>query len=102
MVWLSASKNGLTSSIIFKLSVILSYKNYIEIVLSDAQSGGKRLTGKDFIYQQDNATPYIHTKLLTWYEENFVHFINNNRCSLNSPDLNILDYYMWDANANNM
>ena len=51
MVWLSASKNGLTSSIIFKLSVILSYKNYIEIVLSDAQSGGKRLTGKDLIYQ---------------------------------------------------
>jgi hypothetical protein len=30
-----------------------------------------------------------------------MHFIDNNRWPPNSPDLNVLDYYVWDAITNN-
>jgi hypothetical protein len=60
MVWLVASKDSLTPSIIFKSDEILSYENYIEVVLSHAQSKDKRLLGNEFIYQQDNTTLHTH------------------------------------------
>ena len=56
----------------------------------------------DFIYQQDNATPHTHKKSLAWCEENFWYVIGNDRWPPNSPDLNVLDYYVWDAITNNM
>ncbi len=60
IVWLGASKNGLTSPVIFNPSETLSHKNYIEIVLPHAQSECERLLGDDFIFQQDYAT--LHTQ----------------------------------------
>ncbi|CAF2837225.1 unnamed protein product [Rotaria sp. Silwood2] len=102
MVWLGASKNGLTSPIIFTPGETLSHKNYIEVVLPHAQSEGSRLLDDDFIFQQDNATPHIHNESLAWCEENFAQFINNRRWPPHSPDLNVLDYYVWDAITNNM
>jgi hypothetical protein len=94
IVWLVASKNGLTSPIVLKPGETLLYKNYIEIVLPHVQSQGKRLIGKDFIYQQDSSIPHTYTKLLAWCEENFVHFINYNRWTPNSPVLNTLANYV--------
>src|SRR5689334_22343671 len=68
MVRLGASKNGLTSPIIFTPWETLLRKNYIEVVLSHAQSEGSRLLDDDFIFQQDNATSHTHDESLAWCE----------------------------------
>ncbi len=54
------------------------------------------------IYQQGNVTPHTHQESLAWCEENFMYFIDNHKWPPNSPDLNALDYYVWDAITNNI
>ena len=100
MVWLGASKNGLTSPIIFEPGETLSHKNYVDVILPHGKAEGERLLGDDFIYQQDHATPHTHQKSLEWCEENLKHFIDNHRWPPNSPDLNVLDYYVWERGPN--
>lgn len=102
MIWLGACKNGLTIPIIFKPGETLTHSNYIEIVLPHALAEGRRLLGDDFIYQQDNATPHTHKDSLAWIKNNFTRFIDENKWPPNSPDLNILDYHVWDAIGHNM
>ena len=102
MVWLGASRNGLTGSIIFEPGQTLAHENYIDVVLPHALSEGRRLIGDGFIYQQDNATPHTHSKTQAWCANNFPRFINKEKWPANSPDLNVLDYYVWDAIGNNM
>ncbi|CAF4853186.1 unnamed protein product [Rotaria magnacalcarata] len=76
MVWLAASKNGLSLPIIFEPSETLTHENYIEIVLPHALSEGQRLLGDNFIYQQDNATPHKHKDSIAWIKKNFPRFID--------------------------
>ncbi|CAM2729276.1 unnamed protein product [Rotaria socialis] len=102
MVWLAASKNGLSLPIIFEPGETLTHENYIEIVLPHALSEGQRLLGDNFIYQQDNATPHKHKDSIAWIKKNFPQFIDENKWPPNSPDLNVLDYYVWDAIGHNM
>ncbi|CAF4224181.1 unnamed protein product, partial [Rotaria magnacalcarata] len=63
---------------------------------------GQRLLGDEFIYQQDNATPHKHKDSIAWIKKNFPRFIDVKNWPPNSPDLNVLDYYMWDAIGHNM
>ncbi len=102
MVWLGASKNGLTTAIVFKPGETLTHSNYTEVALLHALSEGRRLLGDDFIYQQDNGRPHIHKDSLTWIKNNFTRFIDESKWLPNSPDLNILDYHVWDAIGHNM
>ncbi|CAM4820023.1 unnamed protein product [Rotaria magnacalcarata] len=102
MVWLAASKNGLSLPIIFEPGETLTHENYIEIVLPHALSEGQRLLGDNFIYRQDNATPHKHKDLIAWIKKNFPRFIDEKKWPPNSPDLNVLDYYVWDAIGHNM
>ncbi len=97
MVWLGASYAGVTAPIIFKPHETLKQENYVEHVLPFALSEGKRLIGKNFIFQQDNATPHTSNRSQIWCKKNFYDFFDKNRWPGNSPDLNILDYYVWDA-----
>ena len=71
MVWLAASKNGLSLPIIFEPGETLTHENYIEIVLPHALAEGQRLLGDDFIYQQDNATPHKHKDSIAWIKKSF-------------------------------
>lgn len=102
MVWLAASKNGLSVPIIFKPGETLTHENYIEIVLPHALSEGRRLLGDDFIYQQDNATPQKHKDSIAWIKSHFTRFIDEKRSPPNSSDLNILDYYVSNAIGRHM
>ena len=78
------------------------HKNYIEAVLPHALAEGQRLLGDDFIYQQDNARPHIHKNSLSWIKGNFSQFIDQNKWPPNSPDLKVLNYFVWDAIGHNM
>jgi hypothetical protein len=61
MVWLGASKNGLTSPIIFKPDETLSHENYIDVVLPHAQSEGRWLLGDDLSINKTTLR-HIHIK----------------------------------------
>jgi hypothetical protein len=95
-------QGGISQKSKYPKRITLSHQNYIEVVLPHAKSEDERLLGDDFIYQQANATPHTHKKSLAWCEESFVKFINNERWPPNSPDLNVLDYYVWNAVTNAM
>jgi hypothetical protein len=100
MVWLGACKNGLTKPIVFQPGETMKHENYIAVVLPHALSEGQRLLGNDFIYQQDNATPHAHKDSQAWCEKYLPRFLDHRRWPPNSPDINILDYYVWDAIGN--
>ena len=77
-------------------------EDYIHELESHLLPSAKKIRGKDYIFQQDNATPHTHHESLAWCEANFKQFISTDRWPANSPDLNVLDYYVWDAITNHM
>ena len=62
-----------------------------------ALSESERLIGNEFIFQQDNARLHAARDCQGWCAGHFPHFIDFKRWPPNSPDLNILDYYVWNA-----
>ena len=60
-------------------------------------SEGKRLIGDTFIYQQNNASPHAARRSQVWCRQHLPDYIDSNRWPPNSPDLNVLDYYVWSA-----
>jgi hypothetical protein len=90
-----------------KTSVILdkggvNHEKYIKEVLSVALKFGNKCFGNDWTYQQDGATPHTHRLTQEWCEEHFPSFLDKNHWPLNSPDLNPLDYSIWDEFVHQM
>ncbi len=98
MVWLGACSQGLTKPIIFKQKETLKHNNYIDVVLTFALEQGIQLLGDNFIFQQDSEPAHRHYQSQAWCKKHFPdYFFNKDRWSANSPDLNVLDYYVWDV-----
>ena len=57
---------------------------------------GNILFGNDWTCQQDGAAPHIHQLTEQWYQDHIPSFINKDRWLPNSPDLNPLDYSIWN------
>ena len=57
---------------------------------------GNKVLGDDWIFQQDGAMPHQHYRTQKWCQENFPSFIDKYHWPPNSPDLNPLDYSIWD------
>ena len=57
---------------------------------------GHETFGTDWIFQQDNATPHTHILTQQWCHDHFPMFIDKDHWPPNSPDLNPLDYCIWD------
>ena len=47
-------------------------------------------------------TPHTHKKSQVLCERNFPRIIKYEKWPVNSPDLNVLDYFVWDASGNNI
>ena len=62
---------------------------------------GNEIFGGDWVFQQDGAKPHSH-HLSTpfWCRDNFPSCIDKDHRRPNSPDLNPLDYSIWDELAN--
>ena len=52
--------------------------------------------GNDWIFEQDGAKAHFHEKTEEWCTNNFPSFIQRNHWPRNSPNLNPLDYCLWD------
>ncbi|CAF1551973.1 unnamed protein product, partial [Adineta ricciae] len=69
---------------------------YIKEVLPVALKYGNKIFGDDWIYQQDGATAHTHNLTQKWCKDNFPSFLDKEYWPPNSPDLNSLDYSIWD------
>ena len=101
MVWLVACSKGISPLVIFEEGTV-DHARYIKEVLPVVLKYGNKAFGKDWTFQQDEATPHIHQLTQQWCQDHFPSFIDNDRCPSNSPDLNPLDYSIWDELAGAM
>lgn len=100
MVWLGASFNGLTRPVIINGG--LNKEAYIRDILPIALEDGKKLLGEQFTFQQDNASCHTSNDAQKWCNDNFWNFWDKQRWPPNSPDLNVLDYCIWNEICQNM
>ncbi|CAF3402410.1 unnamed protein product [Rotaria socialis] len=101
MVWLGACSKGLTPLVILDEETV-DHTVYIEKVLPVALKYGNQFFGSDWVFQQDGAKPHSHHLSQKWCRDNFPTFIEKDRWPPNSPDLNPLDYSIWDQLVNNI
>jgi len=57
---------------------------------------GNKMMGKNRTFQQDGAAPHRHHQTQQWCADNMPAFVPHDRWSPNSPDLNPLDYSIWN------
>ena len=95
MVWLGACSAGLTPLVILDKTSV-NHEVYIKEVLPVALKFGNKMLGDDWIYQQDGATPHTHQLTQAWCPQHLPSFIPKDRWPANSPDLNPLDYCIWN------
>ena len=98
MVWLAICSQWISPLVIFDDGT-LDHVRYIGKVLPVALQYGNKVFGNQWTFQQDGGRPHIHAKKQQWCAENFPVFINKDRWPADSPNLNPLDYSIWDEVA---
>lgn len=99
MVWLGVCSKGVTPLVILDEGTV-DHRYYIEKVLPTALKYGNKVFGNDWMFQQDGAKPHQYHLTQQWCRDNFPSFIDKDHWPPNSPDLNPLDYSIWDEFAN--
>jgi len=98
MVWLGVCSKGVTPLVIFDQGSV-DHAEYIQNVLPIALKYGTKTFGEHWIFQQDDAKPHVHHLTQKWCIDNFPSFIDKDHWPPSSPDLNPLDYSIWDEFA---
>ncbi|CAF4498878.1 unnamed protein product, partial [Rotaria sp. Silwood2] len=98
MVWLGVCSKGMTPLVIFDQGTV-DHAQYIDNVLPIVLEYGNKIFGENWIFQQDGARPHIHHLTQKWCLDNFPSFIDKDHWPPNSPDLNPMDYCIWDEFA---
>ena len=95
MIWLSVCSEGVTPFVLFEKGT-LSHHRYIKKVLSVALRYGNSKFGNNWTFKQNNGIPHTHQETQEWCFQHFPSFIDTYTWPANSPDLNPLDYCIWD------
>jgi transposase len=101
MVWLGITWGGLTEPIFFAPKERLAAATYIDKVLPVVKREGRRLCGRQWVYQQDGAPAHRAQSTQKWCASHLPGFIPKDFWPPNSPDLNPLDYAVWDQVSRN-
>ena len=99
MVWLGACSKGLKPLVIFDGGTV-DHARYIDEVLPVALKYGNQVLGCDWTFQQDGAKPHTHHLTQQWCHDNFPSFVDKDQWPPNSPDVNPLDYSIWNELVN--
>ena len=99
MVWLDACFKGITPLVIFDEGTV-DHTVYIKRVLPVALENGNETFGSDWLFQQDDARPHSHYLTQQLCRDNFPSFIDKDHWPPNSPNLNSLDYSIWNEIVN--
>ena len=92
MIWLRVCSKGVRPLVILDKDTI-DHDRYIKEVLPVAIKYGNKVFGDDWTCQQNNAT---HNLIQEWWEQIFPSFIDKDHWPPVSPDLNPLDYSIWE------
>ncbi|CAF1150751.1 unnamed protein product [Didymodactylos carnosus] len=95
MVWLGVCSKGVTPLVILDTGTV-DHVRYIKEVLPVALKYGNKVFGDDWTFQQDNAPAHKDEETQEWCRKHLPSFIPRERWPANSPDLNPLDYCIWD------
>lgn len=98
MVWLGVSYQGATEVHFCEKGVKTSANVYVEEVLEKVVKplNQTMFTGDHWIFQQDSAPAHKARKTQQWLKDNVPEFISHMDWPSSSPDLNPLDYKLWD------
>ena len=99
MVWLGACSKGVTPLVILDEGTV-EHDCYIKKVLPIALKYGNKVFCDHWTFQQDGAKPHQHHLTQQWCQQHFPSFIDKDHWPPNSPDLNPLDYSIWDELVN--
>lgn len=94
MVWLGVCHKGTTQVVILEGSV--NHQSYIKNVLPVALRCGNKFFGPNWTFQQDGARAHTHELSQKFCRDRIPNFISKDRWPPNSPDLNPLDYCIWN------
>ena len=95
IVWLGACSKGVSPLLIFEEGT----ERYIQEVLPVVLKFGNDMFGDNWTLQQDGRMPHIHQKTQDWCQTHLPCFIDKDHWPRNSPDLNPLDYCIWEEFA---
>jgi hypothetical protein len=103
MIGLGVTWYGLTRPYFFQKGERLNGQTYSDLLLPFYQKEGNALFGHEhWGFQQDGASSHTDRKAQDWCKKNFKFFIPKNRWPPNSPELNPLDYSIWDNISNHV
>jgi transposase len=103
MVAVGATWYGLTRPYFFLNGERLNGQAYRDQLLPFYKEEGDRLFGhQNWGFQQDGASSHTDNKAQKWCKNNFKFFISKEKWPPNSPELNPLDYSIWDNISSNM
>ena len=97
MVWAGITFNEVTDVVILPQKTSFDADFYIENVLPIVKRDGNRLIGPDFTFQQDLAKHRTSKVTTEAIKSMGFSLIGPDIWPPNSPDLNPLDYFFWDA-----
>ena len=95
MIWLAVCTKGV-SRVVFLENGKVDHNKYIDEVLPVVRKFGNRHFGNDWTFQQDGATAHTDKKTQKWCAEELPAFLEKADWPANSPDLNPLDYSIWN------
>lgn len=103
MVALGVTWYGLTHAYFFLKGERLNGQTYRNQLLPFYKKEGDRLFGhENWGFQQDGASSHTDGEAQRWCKKNFKFFISKERWPPNSPELNPLDYSIWNSISNNV
>ena len=95
MLWLGVCSKGFLPLVVFENGTV-DHNRYINEVLPVTLKYGNSIFRNDWTFQQGDAKSHLHGKTQEWSANNFPSFIDRDYWPANSPDLNLLDYGLWD------
>ncbi|CAF5048993.1 unnamed protein product [Rotaria sp. Silwood1] len=103
MIGMGVTWNGLTIPYFFETGERLNTETYITKLLPFYKEEGDRLFGhSNWCLQQDGASAHTSKESQDWCKRHLKYFIPEDRWPPNSPELNPLDYSIWDSMSKNI